>query len=768
MASSSWTWLLWGELHRTPTASYTVIGLYAAVIGFGASFNLAIVIALLQYRQRTLRNNVTNLFVLCLAVSDIVLCGVSMPLQVYFELATRVNSHTLCRLIYSSFGVPMYVSCLTILLIAIERYRLIVRPFDKRISFRLGLLLVAGVLFVSLVNSMPVGLFVRANYCVLNCQENWPNQALRLAYSCIIFTVLFLLPLLVCASLYLAIYRRLARRPDQSSSVGVGVGSDSSAGLGNREAERRKRRTTGLLVGVVVCFTVSWAPWCLFSLVTEVDRHKTRLGDLNPLVRVFTETFDRAESRAECDRLVACMDRLLVVLASRGRRDSLDTEKPYSATASLNVGVNESRRALADGLTTIDLACFYALDRMGTGSLGPVQRRPATQRQIVDNIGSGTDDNNGDGDSYVGNAVKNDGDSYVGNAVKNDGDSYVGNAVKNDSIGYVGNAFKNDGDSYVGNAFKNDGDSYVGNAVKNDGDSYVGNAVKNDGDSYVGNAVKNDGDSYVGNAFKNDGDSYVGNAVKNDGDSYVGNAVKNDGDEDSSDGLTEDGSSADGLQLLESDATGPATQPARLARLLPKGRPYLRLADLILKLFAMSSACINPFLYGWLNEAIRDALLRQYGRLGCLVFGRRRRRRCPSVSVAVDVDVAIATRRKASSIDKLASLSRRHRPTGRPASVELESGLEAGLEPDLPTDRNGAMAKEAKIRANSRRYKQRWRLSEGSRFVQIHGNHEDTVCYCACWPGFGSRLDGPSHTIRPPHPPSTHDTAPEYLPSPTA
>ena len=44
---------------------------------------------------------------------------------------------------------------------------------------------------------------------------------------------------------------------------------------------------------------------------------------------------------------------------------------------------------------------------------------------------------------------------------------------------------------------------------------------------------------------------------------------------------------------------------------------YFKLVDLMLKIFAMSSACINPFLYGWLNDNFRkelDIMVKRPGR----------------------------------------------------------------------------------------------------------------------------------------------------------
>ena len=45
---------------------------------------------------------------------------------------------------------------------------------------------------------------------------------------------------------------------------------------------------------------------------------------------------------------------------------------------------------------------------------------------------------------------------------------------------------------------------------------------------------------------------------------------------------------------------------------LVKGK-FFRFTDLLLKIFAMGSACVNPFLYGWLNDNFKKELGRMLG-----------------------------------------------------------------------------------------------------------------------------------------------------------
>lgn len=264
--------------HRIPEVRQILIYCYAILIVCGTTFNLAVLFALLYFREQTF-TNIANIFVFTLAASDVVLCGVSMPIQLYYGIDENSQVNTaLCRTLFAGFGIPMYVSCLTILLIAIDRHRLIVKPTVPRVSIKTVLQLILITVVFSALNAVPVGMYTESkgidgfqSFCV----ETWPSSDFRLVYSIAIFIIHFLLPLLVSGGLYLEIYGKLAIRPEQLSL--------------SKESGRRKRRTTTLLACVVVCFAICWTPWCLFSLLAEVDAYITKSVHTNPFSVGVTE-----------------------------------------------------------------------------------------------------------------------------------------------------------------------------------------------------------------------------------------------------------------------------------------------------------------------------------------------------------------------------------------------------------------------------------------------------------------------------------------------
>jgi hypothetical protein len=113
--------------------------------------------------------SVTNLFIMNLALSDVLVCLLAVPFtpisffQDYWNLGKF-----LCHLIPFSLGVSVYVSTLTSLAIAIDRYFVIVHPFKPRMKLGVCCLLIAVVWIVSISISLPLAIYIELS----NVMEN--------------------------------------------------------------------------------------------------------------------------------------------------------------------------------------------------------------------------------------------------------------------------------------------------------------------------------------------------------------------------------------------------------------------------------------------------------------------------------------------------------------------------------------------------------------------------------------------------------------------
>lgn len=255
------------DLLRRPAWRGLMMALFITVILIGMIGNVIVVFIVARNRHM---HNVTNVFIANLALSDIGLCVFSLPVQLYYQLTDHwIFGQVLCKLIFAAFAVPVYVSTLTILLIAFDRYWLIIYPLRNRMTIRTALILIGVNVATSAVLAAPVIWFTSLHvldqpdlriYRVY-CMEWWPTERLRKAYSTGMFLLQFCLPLSMTALLYYKIYCRLKNRPaSQRATTAV-----------TSQAQERKQKTNKILFAIVSLFVVCWLPWNVFSLLTEID-----------------------------------------------------------------------------------------------------------------------------------------------------------------------------------------------------------------------------------------------------------------------------------------------------------------------------------------------------------------------------------------------------------------------------------------------------------------------------------------------------------------
>ncbi|CAH8580021.1 unnamed protein product [Dicrocoelium dendriticum] len=262
--------------HRVAWVRNLTATIYSTFVFLGVISNFLVAYILLFVRRRAL-SNITNIFVLILALSDIVLCGSNMPVQLYYELKETIflNS-TICKLVFPLFGLPMHVSCLIMLLIACDRHQIIIYPLRPRMSNQVAVCLIVFVVMISVIISIPIAIYTTVSHAIppsssdanttfsrerhTYCVERWPSDEARLIYSVVVFLSHFFIPLFLTSVLYGHIFFRLHERRFHRNSV------------------ERKRKTNKILIRIVLCFALCWGPWTCFSLWLEVHAYSIQKG----------------------------------------------------------------------------------------------------------------------------------------------------------------------------------------------------------------------------------------------------------------------------------------------------------------------------------------------------------------------------------------------------------------------------------------------------------------------------------------------------------
>lgn len=205
----------------------------------------------------------------------------------------------LCKLVPFVQALSVYVSVLSMTMIAIDRYQALIKPLKRRMSHRVPKsILIAFIWSVAAVLAAPNAVFNAvtqiqmlntfvpstvatsssseigsgsgfqySDEVLYRCKTVYPddNDALYQRIStCVAFTTQFLVPLLIVGLCYTMIGLKISKR----ACIGETTVEQAATHL------NAKRKTIKMLIFVVACFAICWLPYNLLYLFKD-------FGDLN-------------------------------------------------------------------------------------------------------------------------------------------------------------------------------------------------------------------------------------------------------------------------------------------------------------------------------------------------------------------------------------------------------------------------------------------------------------------------------------------------------
>ncbi|XP_017130913.1 neuropeptide F receptor isoform X1 [Drosophila elegans] len=258
---------------------HMLISMYGVLIVFGALGNTLVVIAVVR---KPIMRTARNLFILNLAISDLLLCLVTMPLTL-MEILSKYwpygSCSILCKTIAMLQALCIFVSTISITAIAFDRYQVIVYPTRDSLQFVGAVTILAGIWALALLLASPlfvykelintdtpallqqIGLQDTIPYCI----EDWPSRNGRFYYSIFSLCVQYLVPILIVSVAYFGIYNKLKSR------ITV-VAVQAASAQRKVERGRRMKRTNCLLISIAIIFGVSWLPLNFFNLYADMER----------------------------------------------------------------------------------------------------------------------------------------------------------------------------------------------------------------------------------------------------------------------------------------------------------------------------------------------------------------------------------------------------------------------------------------------------------------------------------------------------------------
>ncbi|XP_075947614.1 neuropeptide Y receptor type 2 [Anarhichas minor] len=251
---------------------------YSTIILFGVIGNSLVIYVV--FRFKTLRN-VTNFFIVNLAVSDLLVNTLCLPFTLVYTLEVEWNlGQVLCFMLPFAQGIAVHVSTITMNIIALDRHRTIVYLMETKISKDMCAVVIVITWAVSALLASPLAIFREYETVYLSpeepiqvCMEKWPGSSTNGSiYSISVLLVQYGLPLTINCFAYIRIWNTLKNHMTYG---------------GRNDRRQQHKKTTKMLLTMVVVFAVSWLPFHAFQLAVEFDSTVLYMKDFKLLFTMF-------------------------------------------------------------------------------------------------------------------------------------------------------------------------------------------------------------------------------------------------------------------------------------------------------------------------------------------------------------------------------------------------------------------------------------------------------------------------------------------------
>lgn len=251
------------NLMRSPSVQIFFGVLYAFIFVVGIAGN--VLVCYVVFRNKAMQT-VTNYFITNLALSDILLCILAVPFTPLYTFLERwVFGSPLCHIVPYAQGCSVYISTLTLTAVAIDRFFVIVYPFQPRMKLSVCISIIVSIWVFALLVTLPYGLYMRIqeDYGHNYCEENWPEPtSIKIIFSICTTMLQFAIPFLMITVCYISVSIKLNDR------ARLKPGSKTSK---REEADRdRKKRTNRMLIAMVAVFGISWMPLNVYNIRADL------------------------------------------------------------------------------------------------------------------------------------------------------------------------------------------------------------------------------------------------------------------------------------------------------------------------------------------------------------------------------------------------------------------------------------------------------------------------------------------------------------------
>ncbi|XP_053113020.1 neuropeptide FF receptor 2 [Hemicordylus capensis] len=252
------------------------------------------VVCFIVLRSKHMRT-VTNLFILNLAVSDLLVGIFCMPTTLLDNIISGWPfGNMVCKMNGMVQGISVSASVFTLVAIAVDRFRSIVYPFKQKLTLWTAVVIIAVVWILAIAIMCPSAVMLKVeeekrfrvilgignqSSPIYWCREDWPNQDMRKIYTTVLFANIYLAPL----SLIVIMYARIG-----ITLFSTAVPATGKQGQERHSVYRKKLKVIKMLIIVALLFILSWLPlWTLAMLSDYANLNEGQLQIINIYIYPF-------------------------------------------------------------------------------------------------------------------------------------------------------------------------------------------------------------------------------------------------------------------------------------------------------------------------------------------------------------------------------------------------------------------------------------------------------------------------------------------------
>ena len=304
---------------KTTLVVMYVTTIFLAVLGNGT--------VLLVFLWKKANRSIISIFIVSLAVSDILIAVLCMPFNLGTALSTFWKFGSFgCKMVPTVQNLCVVTTSLTLCGIALDRYYAILYPLKSKFihTEARALRILLLIWLVSLLSSIPHALTFNLRTMTIAIRQGngtnfttgiilqekmcmWELQVWRTILIWLMFLLIFAFPVVLMTVAYARIAQQLWGR----KMIGVQYGR-----VMTDCRERSKRRPVVMMVLVVILYTICWGPLLIFNVISQHHRlppteaiMNTRFylqwlamsnSALNPIVYSFLHDNFRNNFRSTC------------------------------------------------------------------------------------------------------------------------------------------------------------------------------------------------------------------------------------------------------------------------------------------------------------------------------------------------------------------------------------------------------------------------------------------------------------------------------------